>query len=368
MKKRIVSFVLALMMCFSLSMTAFAAEANQLTDQEFIASKISELIPAFLTATEFGVTEENYENLYVGNPITAYTYTNGENTGSYLQYPIIFENLHVKEIIGLARVIEHENGERTIDYGVNCAPQIQDYLETSENTSFALLYSENGVSIATASSQTMVKVYETTSLARMNAISLEEVDYALTDLEAIEKIEVPTATFATRAVEHNSLNIEHISQGGTTCWAACVACIMNYYYGTDFDSLDVLLQASDAGIITTGSSGLTISETKLVFESYTNEYGISCTKKPTYFSYSTLKSYINDDTLFWARGSKTTGSGAGHAIVPYGYYYSGSGSKYMYYMEPNTGLKTAAFPSSGAIVFTNDASNFALDSYLICYQ
>ncbi len=368
MKKRIVSLALALMMCFSLSVTAFAVETNRLTDQEFVASKISELIPAFLTATEFGVTEENYENLYVGNPITAYTYKNGENTGSYLQYPIVFENLNAKEIVGLARVIEHENGERTIDYGVNCAPQIQVYLETNENTSFALLYSENGVSIATASSQTMIKGYETTSAARMNTISLEEADYALTDIEAIEKIEVPTATFATRTVEHNSLNVEYVDQDGRPlCWAASISCIVEYHTGTSWSIDQIAQMAVDAGYNAVTDDGVNITQARHIL----NLFGGTNTLVNSYLTYNTLKSKIDLNCPLYIRGYCTDHLTEGHASVAYGYYYGGSGSKYIYYMEPNTGFKTASFPSSGGpLIFTisPNSCTFANNAYIVCAE
>lgn len=45
---------------------------------------------------------------------------------------------------------------------------------------------------------------------------------------------------------------------------------------------------------------------------------------------------------------------------------SGSGSRYMYYMEPDTGFRTASFPNSGGIIFTTGTEQYVNDAYILC--
>lgn len=360
MKKRIVSLALALMMCFSLSVTAFAEDTNQLTDQEFIAERLSTKLLSMVSTGDFGITPNNLYNLYVGNPITVYILENGEITDSYPQYPIISDDSTSSEIIGLARVTEFE-GERLLDYGIDHAPEIQDYLDENGDIPLALVYAENEFFITDPTTQAVnFEPLETASLQLMALPSSMQ----FTSIETTEKVNVPLQTYAAPSSTADYLAIDYVSQNGQPiCWAACIASIVNYHQDRGLRAVDVALVANDLGYTDIVYSGVDITTSRKVI----NYYGGTNTVYLNKLSYSTIKTNIGNDIPLFTEGYRYEGiTQKRHAVVIYGY--EPSGTKTIYYMEPNSGMKAIDVPTTGTIIFNGATTSYTYtnDKYMTC--
>lgn len=357
--KKMISLLMVCALMISTVVPINAIEAGN--DLQLISMQMGQLILPFLSTSEFGVTIENCDNLYVGNPITSYAYEADVLINTYQQYPIIFKGNEKMEVIGLAKVITYPTGEKTIDYGVDCAPEINTYFEENGDSPFCLIYTENGVYIGTEMEEFCLKEYKTDSLVAVTQVDIALSDFEYTAINAQMKINQPVMPASTYAVEHESLDIEYIHQNGWTCWAASIASIVNYLFGLNEDIQSILDIAYDMDISVT--NGVNINNSKKILDTF----GGSNTRYNTYITYTRLKGYIDNGYPAYIRGdSVTDNEEGGHASVAYGYYYGGSGSKYMYYMEPNTGFRSAAFPSSGGIIFTTGSYSYLNDAYILC--
>lgn len=361
--KRLLSVALTILFTLSFANSIAAHDiTNNVPDIDFVALQMGEIISPLLDTNEFGINESNYNNLYVGSPIPIYKYNNNSLSDMTVQYPIICEDA----IIGFARVLSYGTGEKTIDYGTDCASEINVYLKENNASSFCLIYTDNGVYIGNKGKMRLIRSYDN-DISNIEQyweiasnVSASKLTYG--SISCQKKIVVPLSEMSVQAVEHNSLNIDYIHQNGNTCWAASIASIVNYLFDLDEDIISILELADSMDIIQTGKDGVNISNAKKILDTF----GGSNTRYNTYITYTRLKNYIDNGYPAYIRGDSTTGGDTGHASVAYGYYYSGTGSKYMYYMEPNTGYRTAGFPSSGGIIFTTGSTDYLNDAYILC--
>jgi|GEM_PF-2478622 len=373
MKKTFCSLC-AILLCFIILSPAMAVgTVSVISELDFVTQNIEELLPSLLYDEHFGVTVDNFDNIYIGSPISSYSYENEHWSDCFLQYPIYQISESENQIIGLCRIITHSNGERTVDYGIDCANELQVFLEKNNNPAIALLYYEDHVSVKTNSSEVVLQTY-VTNYSSISTVSIP--DYlSLNTSTVIKKISTPISTFGLNANEGHTLDIDVVLQGNYgICWAAGVACVTNYYYDYSLDALDVAEYASALGYIywdpdiNDYNRGLYDDECVELL----NEYDIGTDHKTIYFTYSTLKNHINNDRLIYIFGDRYDSSGdvvAGHVVIGYGYSSTTSGGKSMYYMEPNTGRRVATFPSSGPIIFTSTSNlQYETDGYVVCSE
>ena len=117
MKKKAISFVLAIAMCLSMTSVAFAAEEPN-SMQETV-SKVATILPLLCG----GISED----CYLGEELDAYQITGeGEiETIEYRLYPVFSD----EEIVALAQVAENSQGEETVSCITAYAGDLQAYYE-----------------------------------------------------------------------------------------------------------------------------------------------------------------------------------------------------------------------------------------------
>ena len=165
-----------------------------------------------------------------------------------------------------------------------------------------------------------------------------------------------------------SLDITPIEQPTPyTCWAACIAMILNYY-GT---SATVSSVVSDAGVAlnTYRLSGQCI-------DILTNIYGYSCGIEGSSngAQYESLTLYSLRGELFILSapifaGFAVPGESLGHAVVIKGFTNPSSGSATMTYIDPADGyIKATTIPSNGAVTITLSGNTYDLDGAFGVYD
>ena len=361
MKKRIISLIMVVVLSFSLTQNIFAVEQND-DAISFVSNHLTSIFNSLIDVEDFNLQNTDPNNLYIGNPIMFYANENGHTSYASL-YPLIYNDLSKPSVLGFSRIIENDSGERTIDYCTNPAPEVNEFISEYGNTPFCIIRYDDYTKVLGQDTPELNILLASETTVDLDGLYFGDLEFSLITPKV--KLSLPTHGTSIYAVQHNSLNVPDIRQKGKyTCWAACIASIVDYHYGYSLDSTNIVVKAANAGIITTGDKGATLTEAKQVLDLY----GGRNTKHTSYLSYNDLVSCINSDCPLWLAGINIDNSDdMGHAVVARGYYYdSNTGSKTMYYMEPNSGFRASEFPSSGAITYTNGSSNYRNTGYIIC--
>lgn len=186
----------------------------------------------------WGLMDIDFEKIYIGDPVYTYVYSDNSFVQSSKLYPLSYDS----QLILLA--VEC-NGMITI------TTELVDTLNNAVNfeDSFAIIYDSNGGYICTDDTCIQITGYDTndeieksSTLSEYNGEFSDEIIYT----KLIDKYPLPYATshipyaadynYSCNVSEVNQLPDEHI------CWAACIACIVNYRKGTHFSAQDIAKQ------------------------------------------------------------------------------------------------------------------------------
>lgn len=223
-------------------------------DSEYYQDKTEEIpineIISTLSSVErskdvWGLTELNFENLCIGNPIYTYVYSSGSFTENAKIYPISNDN----QLILLA--VDY-NGMITITTQlVETLKNIVDF-----DDPFTIIYDSYGCYILTDDSRTQVVEYDVdhesadlSSLPDNNLYLRNEIKLTkLADCQPLPYDATPIAQYTNEPYYYSSCAVPAVNQlpDRSICWAACVASIVNYRTGTNLTAKDVAIRVHGA--------------------------------------------------------------------------------------------------------------------------
>ena len=353
--KKIVRSILASVVAFCLATmgSAVLAVENGRPEQ----GALENMLPAILgVPSEFGIDAQNIEQLYLGDALMVY-----EKTGSDIEalqakvYPVFLEG----QIKGMFTETVNISGEKNYTYGVEFAHELQKYINEYTNV-LALVYCEDNV-YAVSSNYPVVCLSD----GEKDAIDIFPLQVEDVYGQAVTPLYKLSAVQHARAAETKTLPIPYVSQRGPTCWAACIASVVNYLTGTSLQTYQVVVtcqpNAPAAGASAAKVAGY-----------LTNNYNLSSYSSNGPVQYENLYWQINANRpmLFSGyrnqSGSSSLDDNGRHMVAVYGYYKNLSTEvAQFYYMEPNTGFKVGTFSNSGAPQFQINANQtYTQDRYV----
>lgn len=328
--KKLVSIILAITMC--ISMSAISASANSgATD----TGKIIEALNVIECVKEqFELSSVDFENLEYSNPIYAYDYTaNGVQYNS--------EFIPIKDNNSLIGWVIKATTDNDVVYQFSNAFVQQVNSITTQTTKFAFIYDQNSSYL-----------YNGTQLYKLEDISmLVEYRVVLTDISLLDNTNIKLNNIAakydlqytapnvnTRTPIYYECSVPFISQNppSNMCWAASVASITNYLKKTNYTAVSVAKKWFGATAYADYNKGLSLGLQDDVLKTY----GISYTYKNKVPSDGVIFKNIYNGypvlaTFKWSNGY--------HDVVIYGINNIGG---YLYVMDPEYGFCGTTYTAS----------------------
>ena len=343
--KRLACLVLSF--AFVLSTVAFASDEENSSEvtQAQKADIITMLNSMEGNKAALDLSGVNFSNLNVGNPIHAYQYIDSQFVESHLLYPLT-------------------EGSALVVWAISIGNQYQ--ITTSlvgeigglvtENEPFALVYDRNHGYLYAGGEFTILTEFEE-NLDR----SILPTEELFPDLEGLasaievtalaEKVSLGYVPAVTPYSVNSTvmLNVDAVSQNPPSyiCWAATIACIVNYCTGTDYTAADIAIDYYGSQNY---NQRLDYRLTPPVF----SDYGLFYTDGNVP-SDNTILDNLNEDYPIYGRFISSTGTSS-HACVIYGI---NTSAGYIYIMDPyhnannGTAFTTCVYSSSDGYTFVS---------------
>lgn len=240
MKKlnKILAFALTLALCINLCVPAYAA-VDDSVPEEHIKAIENALLGISPEKEVYGLGDVDFSNLWIGNEIPKYEFTNNGlcKIEEFLTYPILDEN---EKIVALAN-ISRDDVETSASVSCELAETLNDYLG-HENTEICLVY--DNASVYCWNGKTQTKLFDYFEIIDIRSKASWDNFSQIHDIKT-SKICKNVLLYASGWInpigyedEVIYRNVEKIPQptGSGWCWAACMACVINYHKGTDYDA------------------------------------------------------------------------------------------------------------------------------------
>lgn len=309
MKKRFISFVLALIMVVSIAPPlAFAADTTDELETTSVIDKIINLVASVERAKEsWGFGEVDFSNLYIGNPVFAYEYVDDSLEENSKLYPISEEG----QLLFWAVVADD-----MVTISTDLIEQISGKIALDEP--FSIIYDRYGCYAYTENSCEVLSAYEddfeieTRSILTPKVIENNE-EIVLTSLVSSALLEYEPVVMPYEPIYYYTLNVPVVNQlpNDKICWAACIASIVHQLKGTQVSAVDIAKQYYGYDY-NDSANGDDVQ--KLLRENYNIDY-FSYRAMPTdYVIYRNLL----DNYPIYSRWKRVDGKTPGHACVLYG--------------------------------------------------
>lgn len=352
MKKKLMSLMLTLALTLGIfPITGIAAETNEFT----ASAGEREAITATLQYVEedknaFNLDEVEFGSLFIGNRIYAYEYTETGLDELYVTFPIFYNG----EILALATKVSENN----FQVSANLASELNMF----RNSNVALVYDSDAVYVFDGDGFSLLKESSVTSSYRQsfqNGYSdMSMGNIKLCDLKkSVELNYTPSAS--ARAQTYFSCPVKYVPQGAKTdlCWAATIACIVNYVKNRNLTAKDVAIAECGSSDYDDYNVGKSTSECDDILQKYGLNY--------TYLNHaaSDLAILENIQTGYPLYGSFGNDHRS-HAGTIYGINIV---SGYITVMDPLMGSTTALSKNGDYTYFNTDmGENISLEK-TVCY-
>lgn len=236
--KKIIPFVLACALLFSMSTTAAASESGNLEalDQSILQTLISQALSDIEPDKESaGLERVNFQELKIGAPISAYNLCIDGPIFSRYVYPL-FQN---EELVALGFQAEVD-GSSYIQLTTSLVDSINEQLENS--TDFALIYDNTSCYLYNGSQFSLIAHSELTDSSRISLsdspLSANLSSISLTAIAPQMQLDYSTVPSTYSTPSYYSCPVSFVSQMPyeNICWAATIACISNYINDTNYDA------------------------------------------------------------------------------------------------------------------------------------
>lgn len=349
---RIISGLMIIICAFSTINIANADYTNKEMSDELI-NIASEEISAILSG--------DLGTCYLGNKISAYkSCLSGLQEMDYDIYPVLSEG----NVVAFVQTTKNEENKLIVSCAELFADNYQKFLDKTDSEETALIFSKDGVYVSTPQKE-VTCIYKTINegLSLLSDINVQEEKLRFSKIEEKEELIIPDNH--SKSLQYQTLSVPYVynsSVGCSTCdpiglcWAASMAMIVNYYYGSSYNT-------SSIHTATGCMCSATASQYKAKLHNWVYTDG------PYYtFNYNTIAGLIQGGKLSFMRLAPTGSNTIGHIVVPYGYYWNNPSSttKYFYFMDLNYGGGIQSFPSSGSLYVTTSGTTYLFNYYIPC--
>lgn len=354
--------ILSTMLCIAITANLITANVFAMENTWENTQENEEIIKALQLIEpikeNYGLTDADLENMKVGEPIKTYEYTNTGFSfiGNYI--PLICDDRLTAWAVEI-------NLENKVIYQISTA-YINEIIEAVDRTAqFALIYDKNNCYLFDGIYLHKLGSFETvTGRSNLTKNALNASNVELNSLNKIYDLRYTHESVQYGLVlpeETYKCNVNYVNQIGygykSLCWAATIACIVNYIKGSNFTAL-TMAQANMSADNLNLDDGLEKGREEAILK----KYGLSYTyREASVPSINIIKNNINNNMPLFSSFKHSTGR---HACTIYGCSISNQDSKYncIYVMDPEFGSATA-FYDSGTYKYKSSYSgvNLALD-------
>lgn len=349
MKKiyRIICVFLSLLLCVSLPTYAESTQIS--TDVEGI---VEALKMCEYTKDELGLSDTDFSELCISSCIKGYTYTSNGCEATVDFIPLTTNG-------NLKAFAINKNGKYQITTAL--IEQINNYINTQ--TEFAIIYDYNSAYLFDGENLIF--------LVKSSIVSEErEVLTSVNDLDDCDNIELGNLVFSTslgyvqevtpRIPIYYACNVSYVSQNppSNICWAASIACIVNYKKGNNFTAKQVAQSHYGSDY----NKGISVGDEAEILQ----KYGLNYTTRTIFPADGVIFSNIKNDYPVYA----TVGSynnDTDHDVVIYAINIS---SPYLYVMDPEFGSAAASVDdTTNEYIYYSAYANVWLSfKYATCYS
>lgn len=318
--KKLIAIILAVVLIYVFAIPAFATEFSSAKDEMVAEAE------RFLSETVF--IDDNYRlsklsSIVLGSEIPSYLVDSKQGgvlvTTDVSYYPVICE----REIIGLLGVYKLDD-QYLFSYSEGHA-----HLLTKELTNcreIALVWDDNLLKIVSVSEN----VSATTNTRYSNDLAYANPFDSCTYL-SLERINMPRASVPSSYALYVEAKLQSFNWD---CWAACTACVGQYYTGINYSSTDVALLMNI-------TDGATVQETKTALRTLYNYIAVAPSASLTFSDIIQL-TYNRGKPIIAGLYNQFIG---GHMVVIYGYA-SGSSYSAISIMDPESGKTTVSLSNT----------------------
>lgn len=231
---KILSIVLSLCFIFSLSISAYAEVETQTDIKEkiIVALQNSEYIK-----TEIGLADVDFNKLAISKPIHTYEYINDNFIENNIIYPLKINN----ELVALAISLD---GFSCDYFQITTALVDEINLIIKDDMSFAIVYDYEHCYLYDGNEFYLLSYgnhrVENRSVLDVYNADRENIDISLTNIDSNLNLNYSVGT-SPRTQTYFSCAVTRISQNppSNMCWAASIACIVNYKKDTNYTAVQV---------------------------------------------------------------------------------------------------------------------------------
>lgn len=340
--KKILCVIISFILCMELSITALASESVFSLGVDEKTSLFEVINDIEYQKDLLGLSDVNFNELCIGAPVQTYIYKNDSFENGIQMYPITINN----NLIFWA--IKYD-GKFQVTTALTS--EVNDKIDA--NTPFSIIFDRNssylfvdGEFVFLRESDIEDDTRSVISTGLSTLYDIQDADILTTTLSANCKLNY-TGSVA-RVSNYYGCNVSFVSQNppSNLCWAATIACIVNYKKGTSLSAVSVAQGYYGADNY---NQGLSISSVPGILANYGLSYSY---QNNTVTSNVILTNLMNDYPIY----SSWTYSGGSHAVCIYGVNPVGG---YLYIMNPASGF-TSATATEGGYTYVSSNSGATL--------
>lgn len=338
--KKVISIILIIILIFSVSAVNTSAETGKASDVDGI---IFSLNAVWSVKEQMGLSKVDFEALTYSDSVMAYDYTDEGLVFNSEFIPIKYE----EEVIGW--VIKKLTDGAFYQFTTAFAEEVNRIAD--DDTEFAIIYGYDASYFYDGKEIYTIGNVSIPVEGRKALESAEQLEYENAALRSIgENCALPYSNsgISSRAPVYFSCNVAKVSQNPYEhlCWAASVACIVNYLKKTNHTAVSV---AKDwRGTLT--DKGLNLAEEVKVLE----KYGISYTYKYSDPSANVMLKNIQNGYPLFGMFKHMYGH---HACVIYGVNIMAG---YFYVMDPIDGFCNGSYSPANVHMYVSPSTGLAM--------
>ena len=343
--KKGLALVTAIFLAFG---TAFSAQASNdcKTYESAQYDGILEALSCLKMQNDLSDFENiDFSDLYLGNPIQTYIYSDNALVPSKIAYPIICNNK-----LGFWAI--EVNGKYQISQGL--VDEINKCI--SADDAFAIVYDYDSVYLSTDSTLNCIGHYEGWDNTRSKIDTESVIDERIQLASLSKDVKIEFTNSQQRQIYYYC-DVDYVTQfipgivdsASYICWAATIACIVNYHNGTSLTAVDVAqaIKGNDY------NHGMAAEDYYYIVQYFrNNSVGTDLTCQITLPSIYSITDNIQNDYPIY---SVWQGPSSWHASCLYGIFTT---NNYISIMDPQVG-----FVEVPAITNTSIGAGYCAYSY-----
>lgn len=237
---KFISLCLTFTLSFSLCSSVSAVSIKDTTNEKIITA----LEAAEYIKNELGLKDVDFSKFTLGNPISAYDYTDNEFVKTRNYYPLLIDDVLT------AFAIEVGTGSEVFyQISTGLVSEINSYISNS-TAPIALVFDSNSSYVLHNNELKLLQEFPTEVLGRSTIATRNIANnsaFQLQNLSTNSNLNYVSNTNNARAPIYYECDIDFVDQGINmyVCWAACIACVVNCVTGTNLTTNDVAYEYYD---------------------------------------------------------------------------------------------------------------------------